>query len=185
MKVKSEREIAQSCPTLHDPMDFSLPGSSIHGIFQARVLEWWETQENAINPIQEMAGYRINKGKRCCQNSFPSSHFYDWDGSHPFKTLVAGVPDLLDPMPDDLRRNWRNNNRNKVHNKCNVFESFWNQPSYPLSMGKKMVFHETVPCCPKGCRLLPYGVQEEEMLWQGDNKLALDMLGGRRWWDMN
>ena len=40
MKVKSEREVAQSCPTLSDPMDYSLPGSSIHGIFQARVLEW-------------------------------------------------------------------------------------------------------------------------------------------------
>ena len=40
MKVKSESEIAQSCPTLSDPMDCSLPGSSIHGIFQARVLEW-------------------------------------------------------------------------------------------------------------------------------------------------
>ena len=40
MKVKSEREITQSCRTLRDPMDCSLPGSSIHGIFQARVLEW-------------------------------------------------------------------------------------------------------------------------------------------------
>jgi len=40
MKVKSESEIALSCPTLSDPMDCSLPGSSIHGIFQARVLEW-------------------------------------------------------------------------------------------------------------------------------------------------
>ena len=40
MKVKSEREVAQLCPTLSDPMDYSLPGSSIHGIFQARVLEW-------------------------------------------------------------------------------------------------------------------------------------------------
>ena len=40
MKVKSESEVAQSCPTLLDPMDCSLPGSSIHGIFQARVLEW-------------------------------------------------------------------------------------------------------------------------------------------------
>ena len=40
MKVKSEREVTQSCPTLRDPMDCSLPGSSIHGIFQARVLEW-------------------------------------------------------------------------------------------------------------------------------------------------
>ena len=40
MKVKSESEVAQLCPTLSDPMDYSLPGSSIHGIFQARVLEW-------------------------------------------------------------------------------------------------------------------------------------------------
>ena len=40
MKVQSESEVAQSCPTLSDPMDCSLPGSSIHGIFQARVLEW-------------------------------------------------------------------------------------------------------------------------------------------------
>ena len=40
MKVKSEREVAQLCPTLSDLMDCSLPGSSIHGIFHARVLEW-------------------------------------------------------------------------------------------------------------------------------------------------
>ena len=40
MKVKSESEVAQSCLTLSNPMDSSLPGSSIHGIFQARVLEW-------------------------------------------------------------------------------------------------------------------------------------------------
>ena len=40
MKVKSESEVAQSCPTLRDPMDCSLPGSSVHGISQARVLEW-------------------------------------------------------------------------------------------------------------------------------------------------
>ena len=40
MKVKSESEVAQSCQTLSDPMDCSLPCSSVHGIFQARVLEW-------------------------------------------------------------------------------------------------------------------------------------------------
>ena len=40
MKVKSKSEVAQSCPTLSDPMDCGLPGSSVHGIFQARVLEW-------------------------------------------------------------------------------------------------------------------------------------------------
>ena len=51
MKVKSESEVAQSCPTPIDPMDCSLPGSSAHGIFQARVLEWvaiaFSNQESA------------------------------------------------------------------------------------------------------------------------------------------
>ena len=40
MKMKSESEVAQSCPTPSDPTDCSPPGSSVHGIFQARVLEW-------------------------------------------------------------------------------------------------------------------------------------------------
>ena len=40
MKVESESEVTQSCPTLSDPMDCSPPGSSVHGILQARVLEW-------------------------------------------------------------------------------------------------------------------------------------------------
>ena len=40
MKMKSKSEVAQSCPTLCDPMDCSLPGSSVHGIFQAVILEW-------------------------------------------------------------------------------------------------------------------------------------------------
>ena len=43
MKVKSESEVAQSCLALRDPMDCSLPGSSVHGIFRARVLEWGAT----------------------------------------------------------------------------------------------------------------------------------------------
>ena len=49
MKVKSESEVAQSCPTLHDPMDCSLLGSSVHGIFQVRVLEWGAIAFSAIN----------------------------------------------------------------------------------------------------------------------------------------
>ena len=40
MLVRGESEVAQSCPTLWDPMDCSLPGFSVHGIFQARVLDW-------------------------------------------------------------------------------------------------------------------------------------------------
>ena len=62
MKVKSESEVTQSCPALRDPMDCSLPGSSVHGIFQARVLEWvgiafsnkiWLAPLNCGMPLQE------------------------------------------------------------------------------------------------------------------------------------
>ena len=55
MKVKSEREVAQSCPTLSDPMDCSLPGSSVHGIFQARVLEWGAI---AFSKCNRLGGYK-------------------------------------------------------------------------------------------------------------------------------
>ena len=48
MKVKSESEVAQSCPTPNDPMDCSPPGSSVHGIFQARVLEWVAIANNVV-----------------------------------------------------------------------------------------------------------------------------------------
>ena len=50
MKVKSESEVAQSCPTGSDPMDCSLPGSSVHGIFQARVLEWGAIAFSVLTP---------------------------------------------------------------------------------------------------------------------------------------
>ena len=65
MKVKSEREVAQSCPTLRDPMDCSLPGSSIHGIFQARVLEWgaiaFSTRTLYLLANNSSAGYLMIK----------------------------------------------------------------------------------------------------------------------------
>ena len=50
MKVKSESEVTQSCLTLRDPMDCSPPGSSIHGIFQARVLEWGAIVFSTVPP---------------------------------------------------------------------------------------------------------------------------------------
>ena len=54
MKVKSESEVAQSCPTLCDPMDGSPPGSSARGIFQARVLEWGAIAFSEKNGIDEL-----------------------------------------------------------------------------------------------------------------------------------
>ena len=61
MKVKSGSEVAQSCPTLSDPMDCGPPGSSIHGIFQARVLEWGATGVTSIFGlgVQNEAGQRL------------------------------------------------------------------------------------------------------------------------------
>ena len=53
IKVKSQSEVAQSCPTLSDPMDCSLPGSTIHGIFQARVLEWGSIAFVALPPTKQ------------------------------------------------------------------------------------------------------------------------------------
>ena len=52
MKVKSESEVAQSCLTVSDPMDCSLPGSSVHGIFQERVLEWGAIAFSGSSPLQ-------------------------------------------------------------------------------------------------------------------------------------
>ena len=61
-KVKSESEVAQSCPTLSDPMDCSPPGSSIHGIFQARVLEWGAiafSETSAADTLSQIPGSRV------------------------------------------------------------------------------------------------------------------------------
>ena len=59
MKVKSESEVTQSYPTLIDPMDCSLPGSSIHGIFQARVLEWGAIARMLFGKIYCLIGINI------------------------------------------------------------------------------------------------------------------------------
>ena len=70
MKVKSESEIAQSCPTLSNPMDCSLPGSSIHGIFQARVMGY-----NLLNKIRtrDTLGGSFTLGTHCSCRHMVSS----------------------------------------------------------------------------------------------------------------
>ena len=67
MKVKIEREVTQSCLTLRDPMDCSLLGSSIHGIFQARVLEW-----GAIAFSEENAVITLNSDMVYCEQLYVS-----------------------------------------------------------------------------------------------------------------
>ena len=68
MKVKSEREVAQLCPTLRDPMVCSLPGSSIHRIFQERVLEWGAI---AFSDVGYLAS--VIKGDFCLLQSLPTN----------------------------------------------------------------------------------------------------------------
>ena len=83
MKVKSESEVAQSCPTLSGPTDCSLPGSSVHAIFQARVLEWgaatkilyvatkiWHSQINFFSKIEKAS---LKKKKKQQQGSLGDS----------------------------------------------------------------------------------------------------------------
>ena len=66
----SESEVAQSCPTLRDPMDYILPGSSVHGIFQGRVLEWV-----AISFSRGSSRQGLNPGlPHCRQTLYPLSH---------------------------------------------------------------------------------------------------------------
>ena len=64
MKVKSESEVTQSCPTLHDPMDCSLPGSSVHGIFQARVLEWGAIAFSEVRTYDNIKA-KLSKSEKC------------------------------------------------------------------------------------------------------------------------
>ena len=66
MKVKSENEVAQSCPTLSDPMDCSLPASSVHGIFQARVLEWGAIAFSDDKPRQHIKKKDITLPTKIC-----------------------------------------------------------------------------------------------------------------------
>ena len=62
MKVKSESQVTQSCLTPSDPMDCSLPGSSIHGIFQARVLEWVASRDPQleVNSVKGHSSFLSN-----------------------------------------------------------------------------------------------------------------------------
>ena len=82
MKVKSESEVAQSCPTLCDPMDCSLPGSSVHGTFQARVPEWGAIAFSDNQPrqhIKKQRHYFVNKGPSSQGYGFSSSHVWMWE----------------------------------------------------------------------------------------------------------
>ena len=102
MKEKSESEVAQSCPTLSDPMDCSLPGSSVHGIFQARVLEWGaiafselSTAQHQVTEAALLLGFPSHFGhlilgpipdlSGCPGICFPNGPLIQWKRSWPGK----------------------------------------------------------------------------------------------------
>ena len=101
VKVKSESEVAQSCPTLSDLMDCSLPGSSVHGIFQARILEWGAIAFSVLmTRTLEMMGFpdsSVGKESACNtgdSGSIPGSESSPGEGigyplQHSWISLVA------------------------------------------------------------------------------------------------
>ena len=97
MKVKNESEVAQSCPTLSDPMDCSLPCSSIHGIFQARVLEWGAIAFSGTHTIQLQFPVVFPKSSSMTAPfSLPFSHLsprFSWErlSTSPFQILMLNV----------------------------------------------------------------------------------------------
>ena len=92
MKVKSESEVAQSCLTLRDPMDCSPPGSSIHGIFQARVLEWGGnmlgTRKTKANHQWALLGRGI------------TVHWLKFNGTLPWPTTDLAQAPFVCPPPN-------------------------------------------------------------------------------------
>ena len=84
MKVKSESEVTQSCPTLSDPMDCSPPGSSVHGIFQARVLEWgatWELPKCALMEEWMKTYLKWNESRLVVSHSLCPILYSPWNSS--------------------------------------------------------------------------------------------------------
>ena len=82
MKVKSESEVAQSCPTLSNPMDCSLTGSSVHGIFQARVLEWGAIAFSDI--MQRWAQYKDINGMDLTEEEDMKKRWQEYWSGLPF-----------------------------------------------------------------------------------------------------
>ena len=92
MKVKSESEVTQSCPTLSDPMDCSLPGSSVHGIFQPRVLEWGVI---AFSDIYTLSCVKKVAGGNLLYSTWSSAQVLcddldKWDGESSVREIPEG-----------------------------------------------------------------------------------------------
>ena len=83
MKVKSESQVAQSCPTVSDPMDCSLPGSSIHGIFQTIVLEWGASAFSEFRWLHVVNYMIASEAYNKLKQQVRGSSFLTWDEKRP------------------------------------------------------------------------------------------------------
>ena len=106
MKVRSEREAAQLCPTLSDPMDWSLPGSSVHGSFQARVLEWVAISFSALNLDRAINIYCcLRRGPHsvlplwlCPLIPLPGMFFHFWSLTNSFQASLTFLATIISPL---------------------------------------------------------------------------------------
>ena len=128
MKVRSESEVSQSCPTLCDPMDCSLPGSSVHGIFQARVLEWVAI---AFSPVYTAAAAAAKLLQSCPTMCDPI------DGSLPGSS-VPGILQarILEWVVISFSNAWKWKVKVKSLSHVRLFETPWSVAyQAPPSMG--------------------------------------------------
>ena len=98
LKVKGESEVAQSCPTLSDPMDCSPPGSSVHGIFQARVLEWGAIAFSRLQYWRPQFSFWVGK-IHCRRDRLPTPVFLGFSGGS------AGKENSMDCMVLGVTKN--------------------------------------------------------------------------------
>ena len=106
MKVKSESEVAQLCPTPSNPMDCSLPGSSVHGIFQARVLEWGaiafsKVLNLGVNKVKVKVAHRLQPARLLCPWNSPCKN--TGAGSQPFPSPGDPPDPGIEPRSPSLQ----------------------------------------------------------------------------------
>ena len=98
VKVKSESEVAQLCPTLLDPMDCSPPGSSVHGILQARALEWAYSHLSSPTSNRLHLRFKMNYTSFCSTSTFKSFNNY-WGIQHCFRLRRHNKEPDTRPLP--------------------------------------------------------------------------------------
>ena len=136
MKVKSEREVAQSCPTPSDPTDCSLPSSSVHGIFQARVLEWGAI---AFSLISHNYICVCSVAQLCLTLCNPMD--YNLPGSSVHEILQARILERVAMLSSRAS----SQSMDQTHMSCSVGVFFTTEPPYTPSLWSLLPFPHSHP----------------------------------------